>query len=160
MSLLDDLLPVGSAAAGEPDYYAPLRENDYARCIPLLKEAIRRDDARAMAVYATLLAFGRGIEMDMEDAAAWFRQSAVRGNAHGAAAIGACLATGMGVAIDRKESAYWLWRATRKGVAWGAELLSDLILADQSVVGEHFTMEEFYAAYAGARRPIAKHALH
>lgn len=161
MSILDEMIRLSDGSiAGEPAYYAPLRDGDFAASVPLLKEAMRNDDAHAMAVFGTLLAFGRGIESNMQDAADWFRQSAVRGSLHGQAAFGACLATGMGVAIDRGEAAHWLWRATRGGLGWAAEILSDLILGDQSVVDGHFTMQEFYAAYAQLRRPVAKTQLH
>lgn len=132
-----------SSTAGEaPPYYAPLLAGDYASAIPLLQQAIREEDGHAMGVMASLLAMGRGVEKDIEEAALWFRQAAVRGDVLGQTAFGLLLATGYGVAKDPQEGAYWLYKAATSGHRTAAECLGDLVLKDRSLVGKYFSMDD------------------
>lgn len=154
MALLDKLLKLsGARQQDEPIYYEPLRRGDFVAAIPMLRQAMRQEDAHAMAIFGTLLAFGRGIEQDQADAADWFRQSAVRGELAGQSAYGACLASGLGVAMNRDEAAYWLYRAGRAGYSPAVDILADLVLSDASVVGKHFSEAEFQDVLRIARRP-------
>ena len=152
MKLLDSLFGK-PADTNDPPYYESLRRSDFVTALPLLRAAIRRDDARAMALFATLLAFGRGVDTNLQDAADWFRQSAVRGHIAGQAAYGACLASGLGVARNDHEAAYWLYRAGCGGCRHAIEILSDVVLRNQRVVGAHFSMKEFLHLMRWARRP-------
>lgn len=155
MSLLDKILNLSSrgvAGAEEPPYFAPLREEDYVAAVPLLQQAVRRDDAQAMAMLATMYAFGRGVPRSLEDAADWFRQSAVRGFVRAQVSYGACLAGGVGVARNDIEAAYWLYRAALAGEGAAIDMLSDLVFRNQSVVGEHFTQAQFVALKRLAHR--------
>ena len=126
----------------DPPYYAPLLAGDYAAAVPLLQQAIHQEDGHAMGVMASLLAMGRGVEQNIDEAALWFRQAAVRGDVLGQTAFGLCLATGHGVDKDPQEGAYWLFRAATAGHRTAAESLGDLVLKDQSLVGKHFSMDD------------------
>lgn len=157
MGLLNNFLSLFHSASAEeavePDYYAPLRRGDHVAAIPLLRRAMRHEDAHAMALYATLLAMGNGIEKNLEDAADWYRQAAVRGELVAQVAFGMCLATGKGVAINQREAAYWLYRAARGGYSPAVDMLGDLVMCDRSVIGEHFSQAEFDALLRLAHRP-------
>lgn len=154
MGIFDRLLkPSGPPSPNEPPYYLPLRRGNFADAIPLLRAAMKRDDAHAMAIFATLLAMGRGMERNEQDAADWYRQSAARGELAGQTAYGACLAAGIGVPVDQKEASFWLYRAARAGYRAAADLLADVVLCHQSVVGEHFTDDQLREVLRVARRP-------
>src|SRR5574343_1456027 len=108
MSFLDNFLgnDLSHKDKAVAPYIAPLERRDYAAAVPLLKDAMRRDDARAMGLMAALTALGRGVEKDPIDACNWFRQAANRGHVPSQAALGMCLAAGLGAPMDNKEAAY------------------------------------------------------
>lgn len=135
----DDLSQKDKAVA---PYIAPLERRDYAAAVPLLKDAMRREDARAMGLMAALTALGRGVEKDPIDACNWFRQAANRGHVPSQAALGMCLAAGLGAKADNKEAAYWLYKAGVAGSTQAIEVLGALAYKDNSVVGPHFTEDE------------------
>ena len=142
----------------EPPYYALLKAHRYSDAIPMLKVAIaKHDDAHAMSILGSLLAMGQGIERDEEEACAWFRQSAVRGDALGQTAFGTCLATGIGTRQDETEGAYWLYRAGKAGYLKAIEILSDLVLKNQAVVGPHFSMREYMELLRKLRCSVRAH---
>src|SRR5574337_282637 len=123
-------------------YFAALKRRDYAAAVPLLKAAMRRDDARAMGLMGALFALGHGVEKNPADACCWFRQAATRGDVPSQAALGMCLARGLGVPLDHKEAAYWLYLAGKAGNMQAIEVLGALAYKDNSVVGEHFSEDE------------------
>jgi TPR repeat protein len=135
----------------DPPYYAPLEAGDYAAALPLLEAAMCREDAHAMGVMAAMLAMGRGVDQDPQEACAWFRQAANRGDLFSQTAFGMCLATGFGTARDATEAAYWLYRAGRAGHHSAVDILSDLALQHQAVIGVHFTMGELVALVRAAK---------
>lgn len=143
MSFLDSFLGANTTHDGvAPAYLPPLLRRDYVAAVPLLKAAMRRDDARAMGLMAALTALGRGVKKDPVDACCWFRQAAARGHAPSQAALGMCLASGLGTQADNKEAAYWLYRAGKAGSIQAIEVLGALAYKDHSVVGPHFTEDE------------------
>lgn len=155
MKFLDNLLRSLSSlqrGAKEPAYFEPLRQLDYAAAVPLLQKSVQGGEGMAMAVLATLYAFGRGVEQSPEEAAAWYRQSAVRGYPAGQAAFGVCLAGGIGVVQNDREAAFWLYKAGMNGQIKVVGLLSDIVTRDQSVIGEHFSMADFMALVRRAHR--------
>lgn len=129
----------------DPPYYAPIEAGDYATAFPLLQQAMRQEDAHAMGVFAALVAMGRGIDQDPEEASAWFRQAAVRGDLFSQTAFGVCLATGFGVKQDISEAAFWLYRAGEAGHRTAILCLGDLALRDSSIIGKHFSQEQLRA---------------
>ena len=141
MNFLDKIFRACSEGENA-SYDLSLKRGDYAAAVPLLKEAVRQDDERAMGLMATLMVFGRGVEQDAEEACCWFRQAAVRGHVVSQAALGICLATGTGTRIDRHEAAYWLYRAGKAGNRQAIEALGAIAFKDHSIVGEHFSEEE------------------
>ncbi len=144
MSFLDNFLgnDLSHKDKAVAPYIAPLERRDYAAAVPLLKDAMRRDDARAMGLMAALTALGRGVEKDPIDACNWFRQAANRGHVPSQAALGMCLAAGLGAPMDNKEAAYWLYKAGVAGSTQAIEVLGALAYKDNSVVGPHFTEDE------------------
>lgn len=144
MSILDEFF--GGSLSREDKvaapYVAPLERRDYASAIPLLKDAMRREDARAMGLLAALTALGRGVEKDPEEACNWFRQAASRGHVPSQAALGMCLAAGLGTRHDNQEAAYWLYRAGVAGNVPAIEVLGALAYKDHSVVGPHFSEDD------------------
>ena len=140
-------------AQTEPAYYEPLRELDYEAAIPPLREAMKREDPVAMTAYAAMLAVGRGVEQDFDEAAAWFRQAAVRGCTYGQLAFGACLASGLGTERNDEEAAYWLYQAAKKNHPAAIDLLSTVVWRNQSVIGKHFSNEQFQHLVKKAHRP-------
>jgi len=158
MDLLDSVFEK-KPNESEPPYYEPLRQRDFVAAVPLLMDAIRRDDAQAMALFATLLALGRGVKQNMQDAADWFRQAAVRGQVSGQAAYGGCLASGLGVERNDSEAAYWLFRSAQQGYSQAIEMLSNLALRNREVIGQHFSIEDFMGLMRKAKRPV-RNSLH
>lgn len=143
MNFLDSFFGATSHEDVTPaPYVAPLEQRDYAAAVPLLKVAMRQDDARAMGLMAALSALGRGVDKDPIEACCWFRQAATRGHVPSQAALGMCLAAGLGAPADNKEAAYWLYRAGTAGSMQAIEVLGALAYRDNSVVGEHFSEDE------------------
>lgn len=144
MSFLDKFLGVDKPHEGKapPAYLEALQRRDYVSALPLLNDALLRDDPVAMGFMAALTALGRGVEKDPVDACKWFRQAAVRGHAPSQAALGMCLARGLGVAVNRKEAAYWLYKAAVAGNLKATEDLAELAFVDNSVVGESFSEDD------------------
>jgi TPR repeat protein len=153
MNLLERLVATCMAEEGlAPQYERALRAQAFADAVALLKEAIARDqDAHAMAVLAALYGLGQGVAQDALECATWFRQAANAGDAFGQTAFGVCLATGFGVVRDDAEAAYWLYRAARAGHRDAAEILRDLVMRDQSLVGPHFGWPAFLALMRALR---------
>lgn len=154
MSFLDNFLgndPSHKDKAVAP-YIAPLERRDYVAAVPLLKDAMRREDARAMGLMAALTALGRGVEKDPIDACNWFRQAANRGHVPSQAALGMCLAAGLGAPADNKEAAYWLYKAGVAGSMQAIEVLGALAYKDNSVVGPHFTEDELCRLVVSLRK--------
>ena len=133
-------------------YIAPLERRDYNAAVPLLKDAMRRDDACAMGLMAALTALGRGVEKDPVDACNWFRQAANRGHIPSQAALGMCLAAGLGAPADNLQAAYWLYRAGMAGNMQAIEVLGALAYKDNSVVGPHFTEDELCSLVVQMRK--------
>lgn len=118
----------------EPTYTDLLEQGDYVAAIPLLQDAIKKDDPAAMGVLASLLTIGRGVERNLEDAALWFRQAAVRGHVASQAALGFCLASGTGGRTDFQEAAHWFYKAACAGHRKAAEGLGDLVFKDRALL--------------------------
>ena len=142
------------SAQGEPDYCEPLRTLDYEAALAPLKVAIQHDDPVAMTAYGAMLVMGQGVEENYAEAAEWFMQAAVRGYTEGQLAIGACLAAGIGVCRNDEAAAYWLYMAGSKGQREAIDLLSTVVLRNESVVGKHFTYQAFYTLLKKARCPV------
>lgn len=143
MSFLDNFFGDATQEDKAPaPYVAPLLRRDYATAVPLLKDAMRREDAQAMGLMAALTALGRGVEKDPVDACNWFRQAANRGHVPSQAALGMCLASGLGAPANNKEAAFWLYKAGTAGNSQAIEVLGALAYKDHSVVGEHFSEED------------------
>jgi TPR repeat protein len=123
-------------------YIRALEKKDYKAALPLIAEAIRRDDGQAMAFLGAMTAMGLGVEKDSKSACGWFRQAATHGNVASQAALGMCLASGIGIRKDRQEAAYWLYRAGCAGNMKSIEALAALAYQDASVVGEHFSEDQ------------------
>lgn len=128
---------------GEPAYLRPMRERRPHEAIPLLRDAIERDDGLAMGYYATLLFKGVGIERDRKEAVAWFRLGAERGDLFSMLGLGACLAKGEGVRPCDLEASYWLYQGAKGGYSIAISMLSDVVGRNPGVVGHHFTLEEY-----------------
>lgn len=136
MSFLDKFLgddPSQKDKAAAP-YIAPLKRRDYAAALPLLKDAMRREDAYAMGLMAAMSALGLGVKKDPIDACNWFRQAANRGNVPSQAALGMCLARGLGTPANMNEAAFWLFKAGAAGNAQAIEVFSALAEQDPSQV--------------------------
>jgi TPR repeat protein len=151
--LYHSLLDRESSPQDVPAYQKAIERKDYVAAIPLLHKAIRADDASAMAFYGSLISMGLGIEADIDEAVVWFRQSAVRGNPYGQAFFASCLAMGAGVPKDTSEAAFWLFKAAKLGHPHALDRLADLVMEDPSVVGKHFTMEEFRKFWRAHKTP-------
>lgn len=154
MSFLDNLLgnDLSQKDKVAAPYIEPLERRDYVAAVPLLKDAMRRDDARAMGLMAALTALGRGVEKDPVDACNWFRQAANRGHLPSQAALGMCLAAGLGAPADNKEAAYWLYKAGVAGSMQAIEVLGALAYKDNSVVGPHFSEDELCRLVVSLRK--------
>lgn len=134
-----DVSPPDAKAAA---YVEPLKQRNYAAAVPLLQSAMAREDALAMGLFGALCALGRGVDKNPEDACAWFRQAANRGHVPSQAALGMCLAGGQGSPADYGEAAYWLYRAGKAGNLHAIEVLGNLAMKDNSIVGKHFSEDE------------------
>lgn len=157
MSLFDRLFAyTAQQDAQEPPYYQALRAEDLPRAITLINTAIaRQKDPHAMAVLGALYGLGRGVARDALESAAWFRQAANAGDAFGQTAFGVCLATGFGVERDDSDAVFWLYRAARAGHQEAGEVLRDLVMRNQKLVGEHFSQAQFLEVMRELRRPIS-----
>lgn len=135
-----------------PAYHDLLEREDYEGALPLLREAVRRDDARAMTALGSMLVVGQSIEQDVEEGVLWLRQAAVRGDLRGQYCLGSFLAAGLGVARNDEEAAFWLYQASRGGLRDAVEALSNLALRNPAVVGEHFSMDDLVVMVGEARK--------
>ena len=138
--------PVTQCEAG-PDtahapYQAQLDAGDFSAAIPLLRAAVAAEDSQAMAILGGLLAAGRGVPKDSDEACLWFRQAAVRGSVFGMASLGVCLAAGCGTPVDRRQSAYWLYQAGMRGHGGSVDVLGALAYRHHDIVGEYFSEDE------------------
>lgn len=135
-----------------PTYIDMLQRGEYANALPGIQEAIKNDDAFAMSCYGALLAMGRGCEKDIDEAALWFRQAAVRGNVNGQTALGICLATGNGAPLDLSEAAYWLYRGGKGGSLVAVEVLGKLAEENFWIIGEHFSEKDLAVLVVESRK--------
>ena len=129
----------------EDTYDAALTRKDYAAAVPLLREAIAKDDARAMGAFAAMCATGNGIAKDPEEACIWFRQAATRGDAASQWALGMCLSGGVGTPANLSEGVYWLFRASKAGNRRAFEILEPMVEKNKSLIGPHFSEAELLA---------------
>lgn len=157
MSQTSVLDRIASEQEDEPAYFSLLRERCYAEAVPLIRNAMARDDGHAMGLYGSLLAIGQGIEKNLDEAAAWFRQGAVRGDVFSQLAFGVCLASGRGIALDQQEAAYWLFKAGSAGQLEAISALSDIAGHNPSVIGPHFSLEQYLDLMTKLRRPDRVH---
>ena len=131
---LFDIFRGQSLGVYEPTYTELIEQGDFAAAMPRLRNAIKKDDREAMGVLASLLALGRGVERNLEDAALWYRQAAVRGHVASQAALGFCLASGTGGRTDFQEAAHWFYKAARAGHRKAAIGLGNLIFQDRTLL--------------------------
>ncbi|MDK9702498.1 MAG: sel1 repeat family protein [Sulfuritalea sp.] len=142
----------------DPGYQALLDREDFVGAVPLVLDAIRRDDPQAMLAFGLMLILGRGIEVDMIDGLSWLRQSAVRGYPPGQLMLGVYLCADIvGELRNVEEAAYWLHRAVKMGVPKAADSLSTLALKYPAIVGVHFSREELLAIVRQAHRVRLPH---
>lgn len=154
MSFLDKLFGRRRVPGDQPPPYSEaLDRGDFIAAVPLLQEAIKHEDTRAMIGFGVMLVLGRGVERDPLEGLAWIRQAAVRGDLRGQLMLGMYLMSGIGVSRDDSEAAHWLFRAAKGGLIEAANHLSDLVLRNPKVVGEHFSQDEFMAVLKRAHRP-------
>lgn len=156
----DDLLKMlALAESEEPAYCELLREHRFDEAVPLLHQQISRDDPAAMGYYGSLLVLGKGIERDLEGAVAWFREGALRGDPHSQLALGVCLASGIGVAADQSKAAYWLYRVgVTNGHPEAILQLSNIVGRNPGVVGEYFSIEDYFDLMQQLRPPGRLHS--
>jgi TPR repeat protein len=131
-----------------PDYWQPLRREDYDQAISLLLIAADKGDETAMALMGALCALGNGIERDPEMAAMWFHEAATCGNLLGQTAFGLCLACGFGVRLDLAHAATWLYQAARLGSHPAREALEDLVLISPWLLDKILSPQNLQALYA------------
>ncbi|MBI5922389.1 MAG: sel1 repeat family protein [Betaproteobacteria bacterium] len=136
---------IGRSEQNSSSYGEALDREDYGAAVPLLTEAIRQDDRRAMFVFGMMLVLGRGVERCLEDGVAWIRQAAVRGVPYAQHILGCFLVGGCGVPQNQSEAAYWLYRAERAGLAEAIKALSELNLRNPKVVRQFYSEEEVIA---------------
>lgn len=151
MEFFDWYVPKDGADA-DPPYVGMLERHEYESAVPILREATGKDDAFAMSCYGALLAMGRGCEKDIDEAALWFRQAAVRGNVNGQTALGICLATGNGAPLDLGEAAYWLYRGGKGGSLVAVEVLGKLAQDNPWIIGEHFSEQDLAVLVVESRK--------
>jgi TPR repeat protein len=140
-----------------PDYILAIAKDQFEDAVPLLRTAVARDDANAMAVLGSVLLTGRGgVPRDPEEGAAWLRQAAVRGHLDAQALFAACLASGIGVAVNEQEAALWAFRAAKGGKSSATRLLHTLCFKNRALVGPHFTQEEVDDLVRLSHRPASQ----
>lgn len=123
-------------------YTTAVNRKDWATALPLLQEAIRKEDAYAMGVLAAMYAMGNGVPKDPVEASLWFRQSAVRGDPGAQSAFAVCLIKGFGVEKDIGQAAYFLVQAARKDRDDAIKVLADMALVNKDAVAAHIALEE------------------
>jgi serine/threonine protein kinase len=75
--------------------------------------------AEAQFNYAVCLENGRGVAVDLKEAAKYYKMAADQGHASGQVNYGVCLKNGKGVAVDLKEAAKYYKMAANQGDADG-----------------------------------------
>ena len=145
MTILDKILhriPVDDSG-GADTYDAALTRMDFAAAEPLLRAAIKKNDARAMGALAAMYVTGQGVEKDPEEAYLWFRQAAAGGDLQSQCVLGMFLAGGVGTPVNLQESVYWLFLASKAGNTRAFEVLEPMVEKNKSLIGPHFTEQEF-----------------
>ena len=147
-----------------PAYEVAIDNGDNAEAIPLLLAEARHLDARALVTLGVMMLLGKGIEQNDFDGVAWIRQGAVRGETRGMMVLGSALSSGLGCTRDEGEAVFWLYKAAQTGLGGDAkaltqctDALASLLLRNPSLMGLHFSLEDFQALMRRAHRPTPAH---
>lgn len=139
-------------AGVRPPYESALDQGDDPEAVRHLMVAVREGDAHAMVGLGTMLLLGRGIEQDIVDGMVWIRQAATRSNILGMRVLGAALLSGTGCVADEGEAAFWYYKAGLLGSREAVDVLGQLLMRRPSLIGVHFTRDQFMALMRDAHR--------
>ncbi|MBB5017816.1 serine/threonine protein kinase [Chitinivorax tropicus] len=84
-----------------------------------LKQSADHGDAAAQLELANAYRNGKGVETNLETAAAWYRKAAEQGHAEAQATLGYLYMTGKGVERNDEQAASWHRKAAEQGNAMG-----------------------------------------
>jgi len=97
-----------SARADLQDGVNAYFDGDYAVALENLKPAADADDAIAQFYLGEMYLRGKGVDLDFEQAAAWYEKAATNGHADAQAAIGSLEMLGLGVPRHPTSGYFWL----------------------------------------------------
>jgi TPR repeat protein len=103
---------------------------DAERAVQLLKE-LASDSGSACQELGQCYEFGRGTEVDLAQAADYYRQAAEKGNNDGKCSYGVMLENGRGVKIDRPQAMQLYREAAKAGHARAMVWLASMILESE-----------------------------
>jgi uncharacterized protein len=110
--------------------------NGSAIDLKLLREQAEKGDAAAQIKLGDCYGQGRGVPLDLFEAAHWYREAAERGDADAQYVLGECYFHGRGVPEDRTEAVRWYRQAAEKRDRKSAEIRS--VHAAQVKLGKCF----------------------
>jgi TPR repeat protein len=89
--------------------------DQHTQAAVLYRALAEAGDATAQARLAWAYEAGRGVALDLQEAARRFELAAEAGNPEAQYALAVMLRTGRGHAVDKERSAHWLDRAAAQG---------------------------------------------
>jgi TPR repeat protein len=109
--------------AGEARYHRfPDRQgimNSNLHDVELCRQEAEAGVAQAQSEYAYRLEFGRGVSVDLRQAADYYKRSADQGNPRGECGYGRCLEFGKGVEVDMHQAAEYYQKSADQGYVRG-----------------------------------------
>lgn len=102
-------------------------KKDPATTLSWARKAAEGGHVWSQNLYATMLEWGMGTDVDRSTAMDWYRKAAEQGNAKAQASLGRLLASGLVGKRDVIEAYYWLWQSMAQGEPNGTNLIKELI---------------------------------
>jgi len=120
--------------------------------IPKLMQAITDGDSDAMVSLGEAYYYGKGLEKNLELAAAWYRRAALAGNLDGMNWYGQVLAMGEGVKWDQREANAWFLKAANLGHAHSQALLAMGYTFGVGGTTQDYKLAAYWATEASKRK--------
>jgi TPR repeat protein len=140
--------PSGSEWYAEAESYLVVK--DYAKALPLLKQAAEAANAEAMNQLGELYYYGSGVVEDNAKAGEWFQKAAEAGNAKGMFQLGSLYENGLGTARDYVRARHWYLKAAEAGNASAMTNLGSLYEHGLGVAQDYAQARQWYQKAADA----------
>lgn len=112
---------------GEIFYFGQYQQKiDYSRAFPFVLAAARQGHPDSQQLVGLMYSLGRGVKLNRESAAEWYKKSADQGNGKAQLCLGQVYLTGTGIKLDKEEAIMYLTLAAYQGEAAAEKTLEAL----------------------------------